>query len=103
MFVDIRNAILSELDQMTRFRTMASGNMASSPIFHSQARKTRRVTAEPTKRPMTSLEPQPYSAAPNCRARRNMIAAGAKRTKPVRSKRGRMLRRKGSVTGDLGV
>jgi hypothetical protein len=32
-----------------------------------------------------------------------MMEAGAKRAKPMRSKRGRILRRKATVTGGLGV
>jgi hypothetical protein len=64
---------------------IGSGIIAASPLVYSQPKNTSSPPAEPQNSPMIVALSHLYVLPPHSRARRNMIAVGAKSTKPSRS------------------
>jgi hypothetical protein len=79
------NAIARQLQAMIRLMIIDNGIIASSPTRDSQMKKRVIAPAAPQKSPMTVALSHLYVLPPHSSAKRNMIAAGAKSTKPMRS------------------
>lgn len=71
--------------QISLLRIIFSGIMALSPTRFSQAMNTARVATPPINRPITVAESHGWVLPPYSRARRIMMAQGAKSAKPARS------------------
>jgi hypothetical protein len=81
---------ITQLDQTIRCLSMDSGIMAVSPCRRSQNPNTNNVTADPQIKPMMIELSHLYFSPAHWIARRNCIAAPAKRANPGRSKDFRM-------------
>jgi hypothetical protein len=82
--------IVKQLDQTTRRFNIDSGIIAVSPRWCSHAKKTASVGADPQNRPITVALSHLYFVPPHSKARRNWMAAGAKRQKPGISRDSKM-------------
>jgi len=84
-----------QLEAMTPRVIIGNGIIADSPSVYSQHKNTISPPAEPQKSPMIVGLSHRYVLPPHSRARRNMVAVGAKRTNPNRSSDSRVERKEG--------
>lgn len=91
--------IARQLEAMIRLVIIDNGIIASSPMRDSQTKKRVIVPAAPQKSPITMALSHLYVLPPHSSASRNMIAAGAKRMKPMRSSDFRDVLREDLVVG----
>jgi hypothetical protein len=77
--------MVRQLDAMTFRVSIGSGIIAVSPLVYSHPKKITSPTADPQKSPITMALSHLYVLPPHSRARRNMIAVGAKKMKPIGS------------------
>ena len=73
-------------EAMSRCVIIAVGSMAFSPARFSQNMKMTARTTLPQRRPMTVAEFQAYTVPPHCKASSSKTQAGARNTKPIRSR-----------------
>src|SRR4051812_26209762 len=86
MTPDMRHAWYAHELHTTLFDTIFPGTMAPAPALYSQATKTSAARKAPTNSPMIVALDQAYSLLePNWRARRSIMAAGARSANPGRS------------------
>ena len=85
MFAE-KNSIVRQLDHTIRCLIIESGIIAASPALYSQPRNTGTMPAVPQNKPIIVALPQAYVVPPHSRARRNMIAVGAKSKNPMMSR-----------------
>jgi hypothetical protein len=79
-----KNMFSIELYTICR-RTIESGIIAVSPLRYSHAIKIAHTPADPQNKPIILALPQGYVVPPHSSARRNIIMAGEKRRKPMKS------------------
>ena len=75
-----------QLEEMIRFSIIDKGIIASSPTRDSQIKNITIIPKAPQKSPMIVALFHLYTLPPHSKARRNMIEAGAKSTKPIKSR-----------------
>lgn len=81
-----KKSITRQLHHTIRILIIENGIIASSPFLYSQAKKTNKLPADPQKSPIIVALPHAYFSPPHCKANRSMMAVGAKRAKPGRSR-----------------